>query len=133
MNHRILVVEDHEYLRKYIIKILQKENYQIFEASCGKKALQLLKTEIVDLILLDLGLGDMDGTEIIRLLRRQQNEIPIIVVSNFEQIDSKVNAFDLGCDDYITKPFYKEELLARIRRLNRRGNKEADPGKKNTG
>ncbi|MBI9101687.1 MAG: response regulator transcription factor [Spirochaetales bacterium] len=122
MKEKILVAEDHDYLRNYIKKILVKENYQVSDAASGKEALTILKDEEIDLILLDLDLGDMTGTEIIKLLRRQNNTTPIIVISSFEQIDSKVNAFDLGCDDYITKPFYKEELLARIRRLSKRVN-----------
>lgn len=70
----------------------------------------------------------MDGTEIIRILRRQNFDTPIIVISNFEQVDTKVNAFNLGCDDYITKPFYKEELLARIKRMRKRVATQASYG-----
>jgi len=112
----ILVVEDHDYLRNYTMRILRENDYTVFGAQSGKEALLVLKKEEIDLILLDLDLGDMNGAEIIKILNRQNYDVPIIVVSNFEQIDTKVAAFDAGCDDYITKPYFKEELLARIRR-----------------
>ena len=117
MSLNVLIAEDLEYLRSYVSKILQKEGYRTLEASSGEACLKILGENSIDLILLDLNLGDMDGREIIRILRRQYNDIPIMVVSNFTEIDIKVKAFDLGCDDYLTKPFYKKELLARIRRL----------------
>lgn len=120
MKLNILIVEDNNYFRAYLRKILIKEKYDVSDVSCGQEALAALRKNNFDLILLDLELGDIDGTEIIRTLRRQHIETPIIVVSSFEQIDKKVLAFDLGCDDYATKPFYKEELLARIRRLLKR-------------
>lgn len=119
MDNTVLIIEDQEYLRLYTKKILVKEGYQVLTASNGREGLKLINNN-VDLILLDLNLGDMDGQDIIQILRRQHNEIPIIVVSTFNEIDIKVNSFDLGCDDYITKPFYKEELLARIRRIQKR-------------
>jgi len=120
MKQSILVVEDHDYLRTYTKKILVREGYEVHDVSCGKDALAVLRDHDFDLILMDLDLGDIDGSEIIGILRRQNIDTPIIVISNFEQIDTKVNAFDVGCDDYITKPFYKEELLARIRRMQKR-------------
>lgn len=120
MKYSILIVEDHDFLRTYTKKILLQNDFEVQDVSCGKDALAALNREDFDMILLDLNLGDMDGADIIRILRRQNNETPVIVISNFEQIDTKVNAFDLGCDDYITKPFYKEELLARIRRMQKR-------------
>jgi len=109
-----------DYLRNHTRKILTRAGYTVTAASCGKDGLQSLRNTDFDLVLLDLDLGDIDGTEIIALLRRQNIETPIIVISNFDQIDSKVNAFNIGCDDYITKPFYREELLARIRRMQKR-------------
>ena len=122
MGTHILIIEDEEHLRSYTKKILQREGYQVSEADSGKTGLAQLRKNVYDLLLIDLNLGDIDGREIIRILRRQNNETPVIVVSNFEQIDTKVNAFDVGCDDYITKPFYKEELLARVKRMCERQN-----------
>lgn len=116
MKETILVAEDNNPLRKFILKSLKSAGYTVLEAPNGKEALNTIKNEFVDLILLDLDLGDMSGLEIIKIIRTQNNETPIIVVSNFEQVDTKVNAFNIGCDDYITKPFYKEELLARVSR-----------------
>lgn len=120
MSGELLVVEDNDYLRAYMKKILGKEGYSVREAACGADALSVLRSSMFDAVLLDLDLGDMNGVEIIRLLRRQQSDIPVIVISNFEEIDTKVTAFKVGCDDYLTKPFYKEELLARLKRLQSR-------------
>lgn len=121
-----LVIEDHDFLRQFIKKVLTQNKYDVLTAESGKEALDIIKNNIIDFILLDLNLGDMHGTEIIKLLRSQNSELPIIVVSNFAEVESKVLAFNLGCDDYLTKPFYKEELLVRIRTiLNRRAIKQA--------
>ena len=120
MEITVLVIEDQLALREYLRKILEKEAYRVLTASSGKEALALLKKQDPDIILLDLNLGDMDGREIITILRRQFDDVPIIVVSTFTEIDTKVNSFELGCDDYLTKPFYKEELLVRMKSLHTR-------------
>ena len=120
MSITILIIEDQDHLREYMKKILEREHYQVLCSSCGQEALSLLKNNNPDIILLDLNLGDMDGREIITILRRQHDEVPIMIVSNFNEVDTKVHSFDLGCDDYLTKPFYKDELLARIKRLHTR-------------
>ncbi|MCG8451874.1 MAG: response regulator transcription factor [Spirochaetales bacterium] len=99
---------------------LLREGYEVHSAPSLPEALHLLRTADVSVILLDLNLGDRDGRDIIALLRRQGSDIPIIVVSHYTEIETKVHAFELGCDDYLTKPFHTEELLARIKRLGQR-------------
>lgn len=114
LGERILVIEDEVQIRKFICYSLESEGYHYMTASNGTMALQKLLTENVDLILLDLGLPDMDGITMIERVR-EWSEIPIIVVSARDQDKEKAEVLDLGADDYLTKPFSATELLARIR------------------
>lgn len=128
-NLLILLVEDEIAISNFISTILTHNNYSVIKAEKGKDAIKLATSQCPDLILLDLGLPDMDGIEVIKCIRELSN-IPIIVVSarGFER--EKVEALDLGADDYITKPFGTSELLARIRtavRHNANVNKELHP------
>lgn len=113
-NERILVVEDDPQIRNFIGYTLQSEGFQYITTSTGQNALQLLVSEVIDLMLLDLGLPDFDGMDVIKKLR-EWSELPIIVVSARDQDKEKVAALDMGADDYLTKPFSATELLARIR------------------
>ena len=110
----ILVIEDDIQIRNYISFILEQEGFNIFCKSNAKDGLSMLVSNKIDLILLDLGLPDLDGIEVIKRVR-EWSKIPIIVVSARDQDKEKVNALDNGADDYITKPFSAIELLARIR------------------
>ncbi len=116
MNNKplILIVEDDEKICNFISAILTSNNYHIIKTNKGKEAISMAASYSPDLILLDLGLPDLDGIEVIRTIR-QWTEIPIIVVSARGQESEKVEALDLGADDYLTKPFGTSELLARIR------------------
>ena len=118
-NECILVVEDDLQIRNFICYSLQAEEFRYFTASTGQAALSLLVSEQIDVILLDLGLPDIDGMDIIKKVR-EWSEMPIIVVSARDQDKEKANALDIGADDYLTKPFAIEELLARIRSLQRK-------------
>lgn len=109
-----LIVEDDKQIRNFINFSLKSQNYSCIEASTGKEAIRIIKTENLSAIILDLGLPDMDGIDIIREVRRF-SDIPIIVVSSRDQDSEKVEALDVGADDYLTKPFSINELLARIR------------------
>lgn len=113
-NETILVVEDDSQIRNFIKYALQKEGYQIYTASNAQNSLNIIVSEKIDLVILDLGLPDFDGIEVIKKVR-EWSEIPIIVVSARDQDKEKVLALDTGADDYITKPFSATELLARIR------------------
>ena len=114
MNQTILVVEDDVQIRKFICYCLENNNYQYITASNGQDASRKIFYENIDLILLDLGLPDMDGVDIIQRLR-EFSEIPIIVVSARDKDKDKADALELGADDYLTKPFSATELVARIK------------------
>ena len=109
-----LVVEDDRQIRSFIRFSLKTQGYACVEASNGKEALNSIALEHPDVVILDLGLPDMDGIEIIKNVRSFSN-IPIIVVSARDQDKEKVAALDAGADDYLTKPFSIPELLARLR------------------
>ena len=122
----VLIIEDEKSICDFISKILGTNDYKVTSAPTGKEGLEVLTSSMPDLILLDLGLPDMDGIEIIRSTRKWSS-IPIIVISARTQEKEKVLALDAGADDYITKPFGTEELLARIRTAIRHSNMiEAD-------
>ncbi|WP_426350157.1 response regulator [Alloiococcus sp. CFN-8] len=110
----IMLIEDDAAIRRFLSTVLTANNYKVLTSASGEEALSLIPSYCPDLILLDLGLPDMDGTEIIKNIR-SWSTLPIIVVSARGHEKEKVAALDLGADDYITKPFGTSELLARIR------------------
>ena len=110
----ILLIEDEENIRSFIATTLKNQNYKIITASSGTEGLHLSASLCPDLVLLDLGLPDMDGMTVIKKLR-EWNSTPIIVISARSHEQEKAKALDGGADDYITKPFGTVELLARIR------------------
>ncbi|SRR5258706_5050680 len=110
----ILIIEDDHQIRRFLRATLNTHGYQVDEATTGQEGIRQATTQHPDLIILDLGLPDMDGLEVARQLR-EWTTTPIIVVSAKEQERDKVAALDIGVDDYITKPFGTDELLARIR------------------
>lgn len=114
MSQTILVVEDDVQIRKFICYCLENNDYQYLTASNGNDALRKIAHENIDLVLLDLGLPDIDGVDIIKKLR-EFSEMPIIVVSARDKDKDKAGALDLGADDYLTKPFSATELIARIK------------------
>lgn len=114
MEPLFLIVEDDSKIRNFIKFSLKSQEYYCLEASTGKAALDIISTEPVTTIILDLGLPDMDGLEIIKQVR-SFSDVPIIVVSARDQDIEKVEALDAGADDYLSKPFSIKELLARIR------------------
>ena len=128
-NPLILIVEDDNHIKNLISTTLKVNKYNYLVATSGNEAIMLAVSHKPDIILLDLGLPDMDGVEIIKNVREWSN-IPIIVISARSEDKDKIDALDLGADDYITKPFSVEELLARIRvatrRLNSMNEKQAE-------
>jgi two-component system KDP operon response regulator KdpE len=125
---RILVVDDEPPIRRLLRTTLAAQDYRVEEAADGEAALDFLKRNPVDLIVLDLGLPGIDGLEVVRRLRAEGNVTPIIILSSRDDEAGKVAALDLGADDYVSKPFGAEELSARIRaalrhRLQREGEK----------
>ena len=115
----VLVVEDDVSVRNMITTTLQTHNYRYLTAPNGSTAIMEASSHNPDIILLDLGLPDMDGVEVIRKVRTWSN-VPIIVISARSEDTDKIDALDAGADDYLTKPFSVEELLARIRVTQRR-------------
>ena len=113
MSATILVIEDEEDLVKLLHHKLEREGYQVLSANDGVKGLQILHEQHPHLILLDLMLPRMDGWETCRCVR-EYSDIPIIILSALEAVDHKVRGLALGADDYVTKPFSLEELVARI-------------------
>ena len=112
---RILVIDDEPPIRKLLRMGLSSQGYHILEAPDGRAALELLGREKLDLVILDLGLPDMKGHELLRVIREREENIPVVVLSSRGDEAGKVEAFDLGADDYVTKPFGMNELLARLR------------------
>jgi two-component system, OmpR family, KDP operon response regulator KdpE len=131
MTHlpRILLVDDEVALQRTVGQLLRARGYEVDVAGTGADALELFDARTPDLIVLDLGLPDLEGTEVCRRVRAK-SQVPIIVLSARSAEADKVNALDLGADDYVTKPFGPEELLARIRVALRRISSEenADTG-----
>lgn len=115
----ILIVEDDTAVKNLMVTTLETQNYRYHTASTGNQALTEAVSHNPDIILLDLGLPDMDGVDIIRKIRTWSN-IPIIVISARTEDKDKIDALDAGADDYLTKPFSVEELLARLRVTLRR-------------
>ena len=111
---RVLVIDDEAAIRKLLRMGLSSQGYEIVEAANGKEALRLL-SENPALIILDLGLPDIQGHELLRMIRGRNESVPIVVLSSRGDEAGKVQALDLGADDYVTKPFGTDELLARIR------------------
>ena len=111
---RVLIVDDEPPIRKLLRMGLTTQGYQILEAPDGKTALALM-AEKPDLVILDLGLPDMQGLDLLRTIRTADGSTPIVVLSSRDDETAKVQALDLGADDYVTKPFGMEELLARMR------------------
>lgn len=118
----IIIIEDEKNICNFIETVLSPQGYQVTSAYTGTDGLKLIESLKPDVVLLDLGLPDMDGDEIIRSVRTWSS-IPIIVISARSAEDEKVCALDLGADDYITKPFGTSELLARIRASLRHSNR----------
>ena len=121
----VLIIEDEKSICDFIGKTLDSHEYKVTAANNGKDGLALITSSLPDLVLLDLGLPDMDGMDIIRKTR-EWSSLPIIVISARTQEKEKVQALDAGADDYITKPFGTFELLARIRTAIRHNNKLSD-------
>lgn len=113
-DQSILIVEDDPQIRNFLCYTLENEGFNYYSSGSAQSALNTIVSEQIDLVILDLGLPDFDGLEVIKKVR-EWSDMPIIVVSARDQDKEKANALDLGADDYLTKPFSATELLARIR------------------
>lgn len=125
---RILIIDDNPQMQKLVSVNLQARGYGVQVASSGEEALDVFKVGKFDMVLLDLVLPGISGIEVCNWIR-QQSDVPIVVLSAREDEDMKVHALDAGADDYITKPFSQEEMMARVRAVLRRANTNSS-GKK---
>ncbi len=123
-NFRILVVDDEPEIRRFLRASLRAQQYEVLEASNGTQALETMTQHQPDLMILDLGLPDIDGVEITRRIR-EWSQIPIIILSVRDREKDKIEALDAGADDYLAKPFGVGELMARMRVVMRRISPEA--------
>ncbi|MGH6890137.1 MAG: response regulator [Rhizomicrobium sp.] len=112
---RVLIVDDEPPIRRFLRTSLSAEGYQVSEAEDAASARDVLRRNVVDVVVLDLGLPGADGFELIREMRESGSAVPIVVLSSRSDEAGKVHALDLGADDYVTKPFGMDELLARLR------------------
>src|SRR5436305_11596008 len=117
---RVLVVEDDDAIAQVLQRSLRMEGYDVRVAGDGVAALDQAHAFLPDLVILDLGLPRMDGIEVAKTLRRAEDEVPILVLTARDALESRVEGLDSGADDYLVKPFERQELLARMRALLRR-------------
>lgn len=122
-KYTILVIEDEHAISNFICRALNANDYKTIAAASGKEGLSLFFSHTPDLVLLDLGLPDMDGLDVLSQFSDLPREIPVIVVSARDRESEKVRALDMGADDYVVKPFGVSELLARIRTTLRRADR----------
>lgn len=118
---RVLVVEDDPVLADGLLHVLRQSQYVVTYENNGKRADNLLAAQEFDLVILDMGLPDMDGAEILRHLRHRKNNVPVLILTARDKVQDRVHGLDMGADDYLTKPFDLPELEARVRSLIRRG------------
>ena len=117
---QILLVEDDNLLAGGIVNALKRNSFAVHHVATGASALNRIKAEPPDIVVLDLGLPDMDGLDLLRRVRQQKLTLPVLILTARDALDMKVKGLDLGADDYLTKPFELDELLARLRVLERR-------------
>ena len=122
----LLLIDDEVRVTNFLQKGLQSENYNVDVALDGETGLQLALYGNYDVISLDIGLPDISGLDVCRQLRKQGKKIPVMILSARDTLEDKLQGFDAGADDYLTKPFAFEELLARLKALQRRNHQEKD-------
>jgi two-component system response regulator QseB len=117
---RILLVEDDELLASGLMSALTRANHLVERVNDGQKAIQAFSHDLFDMAILDLGLPKVDGTEVLKHIRQKGNQTPVLILSARDATQDRILGLDLGADDYLTKPFELDELMARIRVLERR-------------
>jgi DNA-binding response OmpR family regulator len=127
MNEKILIVDDTADIRELLLEALQMVGYSVCEAANGAEALNRIKTELPDLVILDIAMPDISGFQVLRELRKT-SKTPVIMLSARAETADKVESLQLGADDYMTKPFQIAEMTARIEAVLRRTTKSAIPG-----
>ncbi len=125
---QVLLIEDDPSLAQALIQTLKHEGFSVNHLAEGKQGILAVQTELPDIVILDLGLPDIDGTEVLKAIRVESADLPVLVLTARTSLDDKVKGLDLGADDYLAKPFEVAELLARLRVFERRAStlKHAD-------
>ena len=123
---RLLVVDDDRGLRDVLRRALSLSGYEVVLAATGSEALSEVTTSVPDAVVLDVGLPDIDGLEVCRLLRREGNRVPVLMLTARDAVSDRIDGLDAGADDYLVKPFDIDELRARLRALLRRAGGEGD-------
>jgi two-component system, OmpR family, response regulator len=118
---RVLIVEDDPLQADILFHAFHKPGYTVTHENNGKRADHLLATHEFDVVILDMGLPDMDGADVLRRLRDRKNKVPVLILTARDEVKDRVRGLDMGADDYLTKPFDINELEARVRSLIRRG------------
>lgn len=119
MKSKIMIVDDEEHIRELVRFYLDKEGFECLEAGNGERALEIIENQYIDLAIIDIMMPGMDGFELVEQMR-QYREIPVIMLTAKSQSKDKLRGFSLGIDDYVTKPFDPEELLARVKTILKR-------------
>lgn len=117
---KIFLAEDDVILNKNITEALHAENYQVVSVSSGFAAERWLRKEPFDLLILDVGLPEINGFELCRFVRSRNQEVPVLFLTAYAHLEDKIRGYESGCDDYLTKPFFMRELLLRVQALLRR-------------
>ncbi|WP_339672924.1 response regulator [Dasania marina] len=117
---QLLLVEDDHLLAKGLQQALAKQGHTVNAVATGEAALHVVSTEPPDIVILDLGLPDMDGISVLKRLRKKQADLPVLILTARNEMDDKIHGLDSGADDYLAKPFDMSELFARLRVLERR-------------
>lgn len=112
---KLLIVEDDDRIREILVKYMKNENFEIDEAPDGRNAVKLLDDNMYDLVVLDVMLPDIDGWSILKHIREKDSEMPVIMLTARSEEEDRLFGFELGADDYVTKPFSAKELVARVK------------------
>jgi DNA-binding response OmpR family regulator len=122
---RLLLIDDEPAIVRYLERGLREEGHQVQVAASGEDGLHIALSDDIDLVIVDIGLPDMDGHAVLSAIRARKRAMPALMLTARDDVDSKVRALDAGADDYVVKPFAFAELAARIRALSRRGDQRS--------
>ena len=125
--HSVLIVEDDPVQLKQLEGLLEDSGFFPYTALDPDEAVRVLEREKIDLVLLDLKLGEENGMDILRMVKRQHPGFPVLILSSVSYIGEKITAFETGVDDYVTKPYHPAELVLRIKRLLKKNKKKKQP------
>lgn len=117
---QVLLIEDDVTLAEALTQALKVQGFAVNHLTHGQHAIASIKTDLPDIVILDLGLPDIDGTEVLKLIRKESGDLPVLVLTARTALEDKVKGLDLGADDYLAKPFEVDELMARLRVFERR-------------